>query len=179
MAIKERVKSKFLFYSPPYQYYHRILSIDQSSTKCGYAIYDSDTGQIIAYGVEAFDGCYTLRAKYRRYVRVVQALLELYKPDAVVIEGIRLKHGNRINLWAIIVLAGFYALTMVISSDDLYALDTNEWKSIMVGSAIANKEADVATVQALGYLIEDDNAADAVLMALCTSKIGVEMRKLA
>ena len=135
---------------------------------------------MIAYGTEKFEGCRTLRAKYRRYVKTVQALLELYTPDAIVIEGVRIWHGNAINIWSIIILSGFYSLTLAISNSDVYTLDTNEWKSVMLDNSIANKQADVDRVHELGFpLVEDDNIADAILMALCTAEYDVEMRKIA
>lgn len=138
----------------------RILAFDLA-TKCGWAF--KEESKRAKHGTESlenkkWDGA---GMRFVKFIKFVHDLLEKYKPELVVFEGVRRHRGTD----AAHIYGGFMATLQTICESNnvpYTAYGVTEIKKFWTGQGYADKQAMINVATDRGYNPEDDNAADAL-----------------
>ena len=140
-----------------------MLGIDQSYTRFGIAIARGGVLMNAESMAMSFKNKTVKRIAFRA---MVEAWTQLYEPDIVVVERVRMFSQSFVSTATIIALGGLVAVAMdAVYPIPVYSVDTRNWKSKVLGTAKASKEDAVVFVKKLGFDVDHD-AADAACMAL-------------
>lgn len=143
----------------------RILAVDQSYTRCGFAVTE---------GKQILD-CHSLSftSKQKKWERRqlikhhVADMLYQYDVTCVIVERVRTFSKGFVSTASIIAL-GSLVSTIVDACEGnvpVFSVDTRAWKANVLGSDRATKEDAVTFAEKAGHCVDHD-AADALCMAL-------------
>ena len=140
-----------------------MLGIDQSYTRFGIAVAADGVLLNAESMAMSFKNKTVKRIAFRA---MVEAWTQLYEPDIVVVERVRMFSQSFVSTATIIALGGLVAVAMdAVYPVPVFSVDTRNWKSKVLGTVKASKEDAVVFVKKLGFDVDHD-AADAACMAL-------------
>lgn len=153
----------------------RILSLDQSYTRTGVALFE---GTDLLLGADIpFKGCTTRLAKRLALRAYLEHVLAQYGPlDIVTIERVRLHRQGRMNIGVAIAQATLVTCirdTVALhpnGGDIVKSIDTRAWKSAVLGNPNATKQDAIWYVKACYSLEANDDLADAICMGVYASR---------
>lgn len=150
----------------------KVLGIDQSYTRTGFAI--AESGKVIRCGSYNFKGLKTKTEKRNKIRQIVENAILKYNPELIIVERVRLRSQGFLNFGYIMSTAALISVIVDVAyaySVKVYSVDTRAWKSKILGSSKAKpgqtqKEATMQHFIKLGLDIKDDDMADACGIAL-------------
>jgi crossover junction endodeoxyribonuclease RuvC len=152
----------------------RILGIDPGSTSMGYAILDDHAGElsVVDYGTTAIKAA-TLSEKLLTLDGILQKLLRKYKPTVAGVEKLFLAK-NKKTAFEVAHARGVILLTLAQQGLEAYEITPNEVKVAVTNYGGADKQMVakmVANILKLKKIEGDDNAADALAVAITTANL--------
>ena len=152
----------------------RILGIDPGSTSMGYAILDEKNGvlAVVTYGTTVIPAK-DLSGKLLLVADQLGTLLKKYKPTVAGVEKLFLAK-NKKTAFEVAHARGVTLLTLVQHGLQLYEITPNEVKVAVTNYGGSDKQMVAKMVKAILKLDElkgDDNAADALAVAIATANL--------
>lgn len=150
----------------------RILGIDPGSTSMGYAVIEEKDGGLLAieYGTTSI-GADTLSEKLVVLADLLEGLLKKHKPKVVGVEKLFLAR-NKKTAFEVAHARGVILLTLSRHKLEAYEITPNEVKVAVTNYGGADKQMVakmVASILRLPKINGDDNAADALAVAIATA----------
>ena len=161
--------------------FKRVLAIDQSYARFGYAVVDRDRiVQIGSYDYKRHQPePKSKSAKRQRFRAIVTRLCDYYKPDAIVMEAVRPFPRNLNTITALAAMIYTIRDSRWGHRVPLYVLNSSNWKKTLLGNGRADKN------DAIDFLLEnysdeqfDDDAADAGCMGLAFFLPGIKAKEI-
>ena len=152
----------------------RILGIDPGSTSMGYAILEEKKGvlSVVVYGTTAIKAK-DLSGKLLLVAKQLEALLREYKPTVAGVEKLFLAK-NKKTAFEVAHARGVTLLTLVQHGLQLFEITPNEVKIAVTNYGGSDKQMVAKMVKAILKIDElkgDDNAADALAVAIATANL--------
>lgn len=170
-------KSRGLLYSEKQglalgEKWQRVVSIDESSSRCGFAVVEKERRLIFAQSL-SFSDKLSHKERRKQIVSFLQELIKTYMPDAIIVERIRehtsKKDGSGETYRGKDTVIVFNRIIgSIVDAVDLhvYSVHTASWRSRMIGSKSADKEASVMAAKWEFGIDVDHDTAEAIYIGL-------------
>jgi crossover junction endodeoxyribonuclease RuvC len=152
----------------------KILGIDPGSTSMGYAILEEKAGElsILEYGTSLVKSK-ELSEKLLQITELLESILKKHKPDVAGVEKLFLAK-NKKTAFEVAHARGVIMLTLMRAHIQVHEITPNEVKIAVTNYGGSDKQMVakmVAKILRVPSLAGDDNAADALAVAIATANI--------
>ncbi len=150
----------------------KILSLDQSTSKTGYAIFEN--GELKKYGIVRPSKKINESNLISVFIKVIKKIEEV-KPDLICIEDVYIKKGKTFNVQTHKTLSNLQGMLIsyfILNQIEYKIIHPNTWKNKVVGNKKLTKEETQSFLKEKYQIDFKEDEADAVCIGLyCVSNL--------